>query len=367
MAVTITVENGSTISIPQGSPATIAIAASGSVGPTGPTGPAGEAGPQGDTGPQGPAGNNGADGEGVPIAGSQYQVLTKNSGDDYDTDWTYPQAVMMLVRNATGGTLNAMTVVYTTGFASGFPSIAQADNTSSTKLPASYILMENIANGSSGLACMYGKIDGVNTSSFSNGDTLYVGTSGALTATKPTGSALIQAVGRVLNADASGCILVNCLNQVVMSPNISSGKFLQGSHTNPVETPYTFPIADGSEDLILQHNGSASMQFAHPGVFKVNEQTGTTYTTVLTDRGKIVECDNASAVTVTIPPNADVAYGVGSVISFCQQGAGQVTLAPGTGVTLNGANGLKTANQYSMISCWKQATNTWIVYGDTTS
>lgn len=98
-----------------------------------------------------------------------------------------------------------------------------------------------------------------------------------------------------------------------------------------------------------------------------NTQTGTTYTTVLTDAGKMITCNNASAITVTIPQNSSVAYPVGTVLSFIQKGAGQVTLSPDTSVTLNQANGLKTASQYSVISCWKEDTNTWIVYGDTTS
>jgi hypothetical protein len=35
----------------------------------------------------------------------------------------------------------------------------------------------------------------------------------------------------------------------------------------------------------------------------INAQTGTTYTTVLTDDGKLVTCDNASPIALTIPPN----------------------------------------------------------------
>jgi hypothetical protein len=59
----------------------------------------------------------------------------------------------------------------------------------------------------------------------------------------------------------------------------------------------------------------------------INAQTGTTYTTVLTDDGKLITCSNASAISVTIPPNSSVAYGIGTQLNFAQLSTGQVTLA----------------------------------------
>ncbi len=58
----------------------------------------------------------------------------------------------------------------------------------------------------------------------------------------------------------------------------------------------------------------------------LNVQTGTSYTTVLTDRGKCITMSNAAASTLTIPLNASVAYPLGTVITVQQLGAGQVTL-----------------------------------------
>lgn len=94
-------------------------------------------------------------------------------------------------------------------------------------------------------------------------------------------------------------------------------------------------------------------------------ETGTTRTCVLTDASKWIETSNGSAVTITIPPFVDVAYASGTVMNFFQAGAGQITLAPGTGVTLNGTPGLKTRAQYSAIGAIHSATqNTWRVFGD---
>ena len=40
----------------------------------------------------------------------------------------------------------------------------------------------------------------------------------------------------------------------------------------------------------------------------MNPQTGTSYTLVLADAAKIVECANAAAITLTVPPNSSVAF-----------------------------------------------------------
>ena len=96
----------------------------------------------------------------------------------------------------------------------------------------------------------------------------------------------------------------------------------------------------------------------------INAQTGTTYTTVLGDASKLVTLSNASAITVTIPPNSSVAYPTGTKIDLAQIGAGQVTVAAGAGVTVNSTPGLKFIAQYSAATCIKTATDTWLLVGN---
>ena len=95
----------------------------------------------------------------------------------------------------------------------------------------------------------------------------------------------------------------------------------------------------------------------------LNAQTGTTYTFVLADNGKLVTLDNASAITVTVPTNSSVAYATGAIINLQQVGAGQVTVVGDTGVTVTGT-GTKTRAQWSAASLVKTATNTWTLIGD---
>jgi len=100
----------------------------------------------------------------------------------------------------------------------------------------------------------------------------------------------------------------------------------------------------------------------------VNAQTGTTYTTVLTDAKQMVTLSNASAITVTLPPNSSVAYAAGSKIDFIQKGAGQVTFAQGAGVTIrsNGATATapKLRVQYSAATAWYEGSDVWYIVGD---
>lgn len=96
-----------------------------------------------------------------------------------------------------------------------------------------------------------------------------------------------------------------------------------------------------------------------------NAQTGTTYTLVLTDAGKMVTMSNASANTLTVPPNADVAFPTNTRIDLLQYGAGQTTIAAGSGVTIySSVSKMKLTGQYSGATLWKKATNTWVLVGD---
>lgn len=109
---------------------------------------------------------------------------------------------------------------------------------------------------------------------------------------------------------------------------------------------------------------AAQMDAVATAMIAINAQTGTTYTAVLTDDGKLVTCDNASAITFTIPTNATVAFGIGTQINIMQLGAGQVTIA-GAGVTFRSEGSkLKTKGQYAVATCCKIATDTWVVVGN---
>jgi hypothetical protein len=100
----------------------------------------------------------------------------------------------------------------------------------------------------------------------------------------------------------------------------------------------------------------------------INAQTGTTYTTVLADNGKLTTLTNASAIAVTIPPNSSVAYPVGAQINMAQLGAGQVTVSGGVGVTVVSTGATASTPlaraQYSSLTAIQTSTDNWLVVGD---
>lgn len=97
----------------------------------------------------------------------------------------------------------------------------------------------------------------------------------------------------------------------------------------------------------------------------INAQTGTTYTLVASDANKLVQLNNASAITLTIPPSV---FSVGQSIDLYQLGAGQVTFAQGSGVTIRSTGATSTAPklrvQYSAATVICVASNDFLVVGD---
>jgi hypothetical protein len=99
------------------------------------------------------------------------------------------------------------------------------------------------------------------------------------------------------------------------------------------------------------------------GVALIEAKTAN-YTFVLEDRGKIIEFNSASALTATVPTNASVAFDNGAVIVVSRRGAGDVTIAPASGVTLrSGDSKLKISKQYAAAALIKLDANEWMVVG----
>ncbi len=96
----------------------------------------------------------------------------------------------------------------------------------------------------------------------------------------------------------------------------------------------------------------------------INAQTGTTYTFVIGDAGKLVTSSNGSAQVVTVPPNSSVAFAVGTQIIVQNIGSANATLAEGSGVTINSKDSAKEIDgQYAAATLIKTATDAWSLIG----
>jgi hypothetical protein len=110
---------------------------------------------------------------------------------------------------------------------------------------------------------------------------------------------------------------------------------------------------------------AAELDAVATAMIAINAQTGTTYSIVLSDDGKLITCDNAANIALTIVPNSSVAFGIGTQINIMQLGAGTVTITAGAGVTLRSAGSkLKTDAQYAVATCLKIAADVWVVVGN---
>jgi len=100
-------------------------------------------------------------------------------------------------------------------------------------------------------------------------------------------------------------------------------------------------------------------------ILAINNNTGTSYTLQLTDLNDLVTLNNASAITLTLPPSV---FSPNDVVNITQTGAGQVTFAQGSGVTIIStgatASAPKLRAQYSAASVICTASDTFLIVGD---
>ena len=88
-------------------------------------------------------------------------------------------------------------------------------------------------------------------------------------------------------------------------------------------------------------------------------------TLALTDAGSFQQVNSTSAITITIPTNANVAFPTGTEIEFVRWNTGTVTFAGASGVTLVSVDSKKTIRaRYCCAGLKKISTDTWLLVGD---
>ena len=96
------------------------------------------------------------------------------------------------------------------------------------------------------------------------------------------------------------------------------------------------------------------------GFASIVTEATTTRNVLLTDENDYIRCTNASATTVTIDPEGTTAYGSEFTFHVRAVGAGGVTVAPGSGVTINGKVDIP---QNEAVTYIKVGTNEWDAIG----
>jgi hypothetical protein len=204
-------------------------------------------------------------------AGTSGQLLsstgTGTNWIDFEAD--VAKRIDVTVKNVSGGSLAKGVVVHAAPTATP-PSgnvieVIAADANDAAKMPAIGVLNETIADEAEGEAVMFGAVSGIDTSSFSIGDELYVSTTaGEFTATKPTANdELVQKVAIVIKSHASnGLIKVfgagranDVPNRIDRNVNFTDSSLL--SFGNGVDF---YQYHDGTNSYIKNYTGDLTIE-----------------------------------------------------------------------------------------------------------
>jgi hypothetical protein len=151
-----------------------------------------------------------------------------------------PQTIYEAVKNVDSVTLLKGTPVHSTSsMTSGnLVGVIAADAGDPSKMPATYVLNQDLDPGEEGLGIAIGFINGVDTSTFVEGDIIYVAVGGGYTQVKPTGSARIQNIGVVTKVAVNGSGVVLGSGRANDVPNIQPGHVWLGNNDwVPIQTP----------------------------------------------------------------------------------------------------------------------------------
>jgi len=97
-------------------------------------------------------------------------------------------------------------------------------------------------------------------------------------------------------------------------------------------------ISIGTAVLLVVTVALLMAQQVSPLYFPVNAQSGTTYTVLATDCGKLVTFNNGSAVAVTLPQSSATFFPPGCTVEMTDYGAGTATITPTTSTINNGGS-----------------------------
>jgi len=346
----------------------------GVVGPQGETGPAGPTGPQGPQGPQGVAGNDGADGADGSNGSSAYEIwiaagntgteaefLVSLVGAQGETGVQGPQGI----QGETGATGPAgPTGPQGPQGPQGVAGNDGADGSNGSSAYEIWIAAGNTGTEAEFLASLVG----------AQGETGVQGPQGIQGETGATGPAGPQGetgVVSVTNSGGDGSIAYNSSTKVISytgpSSNETRAHFSAGTGVTLTDGTIAIGQAVGTTDDVTFAHGNFTGNVTSSGGSisgfdaSLNDQTGTTYTLVSTDNGKVITLNNSNGITLTVPSG----LGSGFNCLIIQKGTGQIFISASGTTLINRQGHTKTAGQYAVVSIVNIGNNTIILGGDT--
>ena len=144
-----------------------------------------------------------------------------------------------------GEALTKGDVVYISGISGQTTVVSKADANDAAKMPAFGLAAKTVSSSAALEVYTFGTLSGLDTSSYTEGDELFVSTTaGVLTSTAPTGEgSQIQKMGKVTRSHASsGSIKIMGAGRTNATPNLNDGNFFLGNASN-IATSASFSAA----------------------------------------------------------------------------------------------------------------------------
>jgi hypothetical protein len=231
-------------------------------------------------------------------SGAEDQILVSDAGgllNFQDLSATHVESAEVIkvpVKNLQGSGLTKGDPVYISGSVgeSGKLEVKLADASNSAKMPAVGLLFQDLGINGEGYVVITGKLRNLTTDPIDGltplaNDVIYVKAGGvtgdALTLTKPTGSNLIQNMGKVgrVSPANSGNFVVSSILRTNDIPNLTPGKIWVGSTGNTIESSsITFTEATGAVQLneygVGTHTGTVAKNLAVDASGNVIETSG---------------------------------------------------------------------------------------------
>lgn len=197
----------------------------------------------------------------------------------------------------------------------------------------------------------------------------YDGTNAVLNDPNSSGSGTTGSGAQVLQNSPTlvtptlGAASATSINKMaITAPASGSTLAVADGKTATVSNTLTFAGTDGT--TMTFPGASASVGYIN---IPVNPQTSS-YTTVLSDAGKTIlhPVSDNNTRTFTINSNVNVAYIVGTAISFVNDAASSLTITVSSDSLVlagTGSTGARTLAQYGMATALKKTTSSWIIAG----
>ena len=140
----------------------------------------------------------------------------------------------ILFKGQAGESLTKGDPVYISGISGNTTIVSKADANDANKMPCFGIVDATVNNNAACSVVTFGTLAGLNTSTFTAGDELYISDTGTLTATAPSGeTSQLQKIAKVTRSDSSaGSIKVMGAGRTNATPNLDDGKFFLGNSSN---------------------------------------------------------------------------------------------------------------------------------------